>query len=301
MMRKETIYIFQGVATLLSLMYIYIYVNTKNEGNMRFKALLWCGIIFACAASLRFLAYQQWFFSQASSIDVDSDFDLDLEHHHVPLRGDVNDIGNEHHLDDNEPKYWNHWCPRKVFIGDAYDGWMVCVPDDREDLSGAVVYSLGVDPGLNSGRGDLEWEFNMERTYRTVHHVWDSSLAAVNTGRVSNLTLHPYDIDVRYVDKSPASTATNLTLDAMLQSQDHKEVAILKVDLSKKNYIGRELELIDTWDCLAYFIPADQVYVQFHHEARGSQAALARAVRQLHALGFRVFHRNERAFSFIRV
>lgn len=278
---------------------------------MRFNALLWSSIIFCCIASLRFLAYQQWFLSQDSKLNDNGTSDgefFDFAHHHSASNHsakNVNDLDNEHNNDHSDPKYWDHWCPRKVFIGDSYDGWMICEPDDKRDLAGAHVYSLGIDPTLNDGKGGLEWENQMAKTYRTVHHVWDSALLTINT--TTNVTadvnvyMHPYDIDVRYVDNSPAETTTNLTLDAMMHSQGHKELAILKLDLSKKTNIGKELELIDVWDSLAYFIPADQVYVQFHHEVHAAQDALIHAVLQMHVLGFRVFHRNERAFSFIRV
>jgi len=263
--------------------------------------MLWTAIIVSCVASLRFLAYQQWFMTKAATKAA-----LDVSGVHEGIDAFEGYDAADH-------KYWHHWCPRNVFIGDSYSGWMICEPDDVTELSGAVVYSLGIDAGVNKGKGDLSWEIEMSRTYRTVHHIWDSHLHS-NIHTNTSIYTHPYDVDARYLSHdihdhshiSPPTTTTNLTLDSMMRSQGHKQIAILKIDLSDtkrktRKYPAAELDLIDVWDSVAYFIPADQVLIQFHHETGGEQFALAKAVGQMKEMGFRLFHRNERALSFIRV
>ena len=126
---------------------------------MKFKAMLWCAIIISCIASIRLLSYQQSF----------------LLHHLRPSNLD-NEISEVFFSISDDSKYWHQRCPHKVFIGDAYDGWMICEPDDMKQLSGGLVYSLGIDPTVDDGKGDVEWEKNMAKTYHTVHHIWDSHI-----------------------------------------------------------------------------------------------------------------------------
>jgi len=94
--------------------------------------MLWTAIIVSCVASLRFLAYQQWFMTKAATKAA-----LDVSGVHEGIDAFEGYDAADH-------KYWHHWCPRNVFIGDSYSGWMICEPDDVTELSGAVVYSLGI-------------------------------------------------------------------------------------------------------------------------------------------------------------
>ncbi len=198
-------------------------------------------------------------------------------------------------------------CSQKRFLGDAYGGWTICMPE--ESLHGAVVYTIGV------GR-NIEWDKEMIRTFGTVHHGWDPTPTAADffskRGPPPGFTFHKYGLGERdgqvtvklpegnhdsytimgYGRKAQRGRVTKIevrTVKSMLRMLGHSRIAILKIDIE-----GAEFGVIREWARSSYRPPVDQILIEFHEryfDAGKRRLMVPQAIQDMRKIGFGVFHR----------
>jgi FkbM family methyltransferase len=204
-----------------------------------------------------------------------------------------------------------HRCA-KVLLGSDYGGWCIC-PDLIDDRS--VIYSFGVGE-------DISFDLALIERFGATVHAFDPTPKAIRwvKGRslppqfrffelgiaghdgVATFALpRPDYVSYAFSSESPDGErviqASVNRLATIMRRLGHSHIDVLKMDVE-----GAEYTVID--DLAQSGIPIGQLLVEFHHTLgnRRDLAQTARAIRQIGAMGMRLFHQSPggREFSFIR-
>lgn len=209
-------------------------------------------------------------------------------------------------------------CASPIRLGDAYGGWCTCRPT-KATFANKLVYTIGI------GR-NIKWDEEMIKTYNTSHHGFDPTPTAKDFFKKHpippNFHFHQYGLGekdgnvtlklpdgnfdsytiLEYNKQAQSGTVVSLpmlSVHSMMKMLKHKWLSILKMDIE-----GAEFGVIDQWFKDRFYIPADQILIEFHERYfihdRNYKNKIKSAIAKLAALDFDLIMYTSLEYTFAR-